>query len=64
MVLIRVNSSAIEAVGYDGYTLVVKFHTSDEPYEHQGCPYSLYEDFMNAPSLGEFYNKHIKGKFQ
>jgi hypothetical protein len=63
MVLIPVNSSAIAAVGYDGYTLSVQFHTSDKIYEHDGCPESLFEDFMNAPSMGEFYNKHIRGKF-
>jgi hypothetical protein len=64
MVLIRVNSTAIEAVAFDGYTLSVKFHTSDEIYEHHGCPCSLFEDFMNAPSMGAFYNKYIRGKFQ
>jgi hypothetical protein len=64
MTLIAVNSSAIEAVGFDGYTLAVKFHTSDEIYEHHGCPHSLYEDFMNAPSMGAFYNQNIRGKFQ
>ena len=64
MTLIAVNSSAIEAVGYDGYTLGVKFHTSDEVYEHRGCPSSLFEEFINAPSMGAFYNQHIRGKFQ
>jgi hypothetical protein len=27
MTLIEVNSSAIRAVGYDGYTLTVEFHS-------------------------------------
>jgi hypothetical protein len=64
MVLMPVNSSAIEGVGYDGYTLSVKFHTGNTVYTHDGCPESLFEDFMNAPSMGEFYNQHIRGKFQ
>jgi hypothetical protein len=64
MTLFEVNSSAIEAVGYDGYTLFVKFHTSDEIYEHPACPFSLYENFMIAPSMGAFYNQHIRDKFQ
>jgi len=64
MTLIAVHSSAIAAVGYDGYTLSVLFHTSDKIYEHHGCPESLYEEFMNAPSMGTFYNQHIRGKFQ
>jgi len=64
MTLIAVNSTAIAAVGFDGFTLFVQFHTSDTIYEHHGCPYSLFEDFMKAHSLGEFYNKFIRGKFQ
>jgi len=64
MTLVAVNSSAIEAVGYDGYTLAVQFHTSETIYEHHGFPQSLFEEFINAPSMGEFYNKFIKGKFQ
>lgn len=64
MTLIAVNSSAIAGVNYDGHTLYVQFHTSDTIYEHHGCPATLYEDFMNASSMGEFYNRHIRGKFQ
>jgi hypothetical protein len=64
MTLIAVNSSAIAGVYFDGYTLYVQFHTSGTVYEHQGCPESLFEEFMNAPSMGEFYNKYIRGKFQ
>jgi len=63
MILIPVNSTAIAGVNFDGYTLYVQFHTSDEIYEHHGCPESLFEDFMNAPSMGEFYNKYIRGRF-
>jgi len=62
--MILVNSTAVAAVGYDGHTLYVQFHTSDKIYEHQGCPYSLFDQFMNAASMGEFYNHHIRGKFQ
>jgi len=64
MTLIAVSSSAIEAIGFDGYTLSVKFYTSDTVYEHHGCPESLFEDFMNAPSMGEFYNQYIRNQFQ
>ena len=64
MTLISVNSSAIAGVDYDGHTLFVQFHTSDKIYEHRGRPEALFEDFMNAPSMGEFYNKYIRGKFQ
>jgi len=54
--LVAVNSSAIAFVGYDGYTLRVIFHTSDREYDHPGVPYSVYAEFMNAPSMGAYYN--------
>ena len=59
-----VNSSAIRAVGYDGYTLAVLFHTSDTVYEHPGVPYSVYKGLMRASSTGAYYNQHIRGKYK
>lgn len=63
-ILIPVNSSAIAAVSYDGSTLCVQFRTSDTVYEHHGIPMSLYLALMNAPSMGAFYNKNIRGKYK
>ncbi len=62
--LVLVNSSSIRAVGYDGHTLAVQFHTSDTIYDHPGVPYSVYEAFMRASSMGAFYNHHIRGKYK
>jgi len=62
MTLIEVNSSAIRAVGYDGYTLTVEFH-SGRIYDHPGVPYSVYLEFMNAPSMGSYYNQFIRGLY-
>jgi hypothetical protein len=59
--LILVNSSAIRAVGYDGHTLTVEFH-SGRIYDHPNVPYDVYAAFMNASSLGTFYNQHIRGR--
>ena len=61
--MISVNSSAIRAVGYDGYTLTVEFHTG-RVYDHPGVPHSIYVELMNAPSMGAFYNRHIRGKYK
>ena len=58
--LIPVNSSAIRAVGYDGYTLTVEFH-SGRTYDHPSVSYSVYVEFMNAPSMGAYYNRYIRG---
>jgi hypothetical protein len=61
--MITVNSTSIRAVGYDGYHLFVQFHTSDEIYDHPGVPYSVYREFMNASSMGAYYNRHIRGRY-
>jgi hypothetical protein len=62
MTLILVNSSAIRAVGYDGNILTVEFHTG-RIYDHHGVPYSVYVEFMNASSLGAYYNHYIRGRY-
>ena len=64
MSLVLVNSSAIYAVGYDGHTLAVQFHTSDTVYIHHGVPYSVFEGLMRASSKGAYYNRHIRGKYK
>lgn len=61
--LIQVDSSAIRAVGYDGHTLTVEFHTG-RIYDHPGVPYYVYVEFMNAASLGNYYSRHIRGRYR
>jgi hypothetical protein len=62
MSLIPVDSSAIRAVGYDGYTLVVVFHNSGR-YDHPGVPPSVYYGLMRASSMGRYYNQNIRGRY-
>ena len=62
--MVSVNSSSIRAVGYDGYTLAVQFHTSDTIYEHPGVPHSVYRELMQASSMGAYYNRYIRGKYR
>jgi hypothetical protein len=62
--MVLVNSSSIRAVGYDGYTLAVQFHTSDTIYDHPGVPHSVYLGLMQASSMGAYYNRHIRGKYR
>jgi hypothetical protein len=62
MTLTLVNSSAIRAVGYDGHTLTVEFHTG-RIYDHPGVPYSVYAGLMRASSMGAYYNRHIRGRY-
>jgi hypothetical protein len=62
--MIPVNSSSISAVDYQGGTLFVQFHTSDTIYSHHGVPYSVFVEFMNASSMGSYYNRHIRGRYR
>lgn len=62
MNLIPVNSSAIRAIGYDGYTLAVVFHNSGR-YDHPGVPESVYRSLMNASSKGSYYSQNIRGRY-
>jgi hypothetical protein len=61
MKLQNVTSSVLKAVGYDNKTKTVQTELlNNSLYEYYGVPKSEFENFMNAPSLGEYYNKFIK----
>jgi hypothetical protein len=62
MSMTQVSSSAIRAVGYDGSTLRVQF-TTGRTYDHPHVPASVYHEFMNASSMGRYYNQHIRGRY-
>lgn len=64
MSMIPVNSSAIAAIGYEDGTLFVLFHKNPKIYPLPNVPYSLFDAFVNAPSPGEFWNRHLRGKFK
>ena len=61
--LIPVDSSAIRAVGYDGSTLTVEFH-SGRIYDHPNVPYLVFENLMHSSSKGAYYNQHIRGRYK
>jgi KTSC domain len=61
--LISASSSAIRAVGYDGYTLTVEFH-SERIYDHPGVPYHVYAELMGAASKGAYYSRYIRGRYR
>ena len=62
--MIKVESSSIRAVGYDGNRLFVQFHTSDTIYTHPGMPPSVYIGLMQTASLGRYYIRHITGRYR
>ena len=60
--MIPVTSSAIRAIGFDGYTLRVEFRNG-RTYDHSGVPEQVFYGFLNASSKGRYYNDHIRGRF-
>ena len=61
----KVESSNIEAVGYDPNTkeLTVKFKNGGT-YHYSAVPSHEADALMHAESIGKHFHAHIKGKFQ
>jgi len=62
-ILIPVDSTVIRAVGYDGSTLTVEFHTG-RIYDHPHVPPEVFKNLLQAESKGAFYNRRIRGKYR
>ncbi|AIE83395.1 KTSC domain-containing protein [Fimbriimonas ginsengisoli] len=62
--LTHVESSAIEAVGYDPVrrSLYLRFVNGGR-YVYYGVPQEVHKDFMAAPSKGQFFAHHIRPVF-
>lgn len=56
-------SSNIAAVGYDGSTLRILFH-SGGLYDYYNVPASVYENLMHATSKGHYHACNIKGVYR
>ena len=63
MSMVCVSSSVIAAIGYDGSTLRVAFH-SGRVYDHPHVPAYHFQGLLNASSVGAYYNRHIRGKYR
>lgn len=57
----RVNSSAIQKVGYNSKTkmLTITFNNG-RGYDYPEVPRKEVMDFVRADSIGRYYNQHIK----
>ncbi len=62
----RVKSSAIRSVGYneEENLLEVEILETGRTYQYKDVPLEEYISFMEAPSLGVYYNKVIKDKYE
>jgi KTSC domain len=59
MIQTQVESSNVAAVGWQDDKLMVKFNRGDI-YRYDGVPLSVYNDFVNAESVGRFFHANIK----
>jgi hypothetical protein len=59
-----VSSTSLVSVGYNppSETLEVEFH-SGLVYEYYNVPQFLYDQLMQAPSIGSFFNAAIRNSF-
>ena len=56
----EVVSSNIDAVGYDEETEILEIEFRVSLYQYEGVPEYMYNDLMNADSVGRFFNENIK----
>lgn len=60
----EVQSSMIKAIEETGRgTMIIEF-TSRGKYEYFGVPATLIQEFVNAPSVGKFFNENIRGQYR
>ena len=60
----RVDSSSVEAIGYDSATseLYVRFH-SGRTYVYLDVPESMYDSLLTAESIGRHLNYFVRPRF-
>lgn len=58
-------SSQVKKIQYNTETkeLDVQFVNTGKWYRYTGVPIEVYESFTQAPSVGVYLNKFIKGKY-
>lgn len=54
----KVQSSTISEINYDGKLLTVTFNNGRE-YVYEGVPANIYEGFSKAESKGKYFHENI-----
>ena len=65
MEMLRVNSSAISAIGYDpgSKRMRIKF-TNGNTYDFCNVPEHVFNGLLKASSKGTYYTDHVKDRYQ
>ena len=58
----KVQSSTISEINYDGKLLTVIFNNGRE-YAYEGVPAKIYEDFSKAESKGKYFHENINYQY-
>ena len=58
----KVDSSAISEISWEDDKLTIEFN-SGQTYAYDGISKEMAEDFINAPSVGRYFQKNIKDKY-
>ena len=61
----KIESSVVQALDYDrsAKTMIVELRGGASPYVYSGISKYRYYELKNAKSVGEYFNKKIKGKY-
>ena len=58
----KVESSNIASIGHDGSILEVEFN-SGAVYQYENVPIATYVELLQAESVGKYFNKNIKSRY-
>lgn len=63
--MFKVDSSNIEAIGYDSVNEILHVTFSrNAHYIYKGVPKNVFSDVMTADSHGKYLNSNVKGTYQ
>jgi hypothetical protein len=59
-----VSSSTAEALGYDEKKKILRvWFRTGKIYDYANVPKTKFETLLGAPSIGEYFNKSIRGSY-
>ena len=57
------HDSWIKHVSYDDESMYLTVNTERDAFEMANVPLETYKEFEKAPSKGNYFNRHLKGKY-
>lgn len=62
---VTVSSTAIRRIGYDSDTMrmYIDFEDSDPVYTFCSVPEHVFQEFISARSVGQYYHRYIKDMY-